>query len=414
MVTNNASDLKDLMAKDEEFLSRALYRVYHVVAEKGEGSYLYTTDGEKFLDLTCGIGVTQLGHCHPEITKAAQEQLSRLVHISCVTHHTENIKLAEKLSEITPGKVNSSFFCNSGAEAVDGALKLSRKVNTGRPNIISFRGGFHGRTLGSISVSSSKVSMRKDFFPLLPGVFFVEYPKKDPQKTFDELEKLFKLELSPDSVSAMIIEPMLGEGGYIPAPKGFLKELRKICNEHGILLICDEVQSGIGRTGKWFACEHYEVEPDIITIAKGIANGLPMGAFSSRKELMDSMAPGTHGSTFGGNPVICAAALKTLEVIERENILEYVSSTGNEVIKHLRSELPANIDVRGMGFMIGIELENKEKADNILKECFNQKMLLLPCSPDQNAIRVIPPLNIEKSLLLNTVDKIISIIKKLG
>lgn len=407
--TNNT---KDLLIKDEEFLSGALYRIFHIVVNKGEGSFLYTVDGEKYLDLTCGIAVTQLGHCHPEIVKAVQEQVSNLIHVSCVTHHTENIKLAEKVAQITPGSINSTFFCNSGAEAVEGSLKLSRIANPNRPNILSFRGGFHGRTLGAISVSSSKVAMRKGYFPLLPGIFFVDFPKEDGQKTLNELEQLFKLEAPADSFSSMLIEPVIGEGGYIPTPKGFLAELKKICTENNILLICDEVQSGIGRTGKWFASEHYNIEPDIITIAKGIGSGFPIGAFASNKKLMSHMPAGTHGSTYGGNPVACAAALKTLEIIERDNILDYVSKTGEEVIKKLKTELPGKANARGLGFMIGVELKDKDTAKKVIDKCFEEKILIIPCGPEQNILRIIPPLNIERNILFNATDKLINIIKQ--
>lgn len=426
MVTSQTLNLKEILAKDEQFLASALYRVFHIVAEKGEGAYIYSTDGVKYLDLTCGIGVTQLGHCHPEVTKAAQDQLAKLVHISCVTHHTENIKLAEKLASILPGKLDNTFFCNSGAEAVDGAIKFSRYVNPGRPNIVAFRGSFHGRTLGSTSLSSSKALHRKNYDPLLAGINFVDFPNcwscpvfKEPQscklECLDLLTRMFKLNLPPESISAIIIEPIVGEGGYVPAPNhrhNYLKELRKICDEYGIVMIADEVQSGIGRTGKWFGIEHYGIVPDVITIAKGIANGLPMGAFSAQKKQMSLMPPGAHGSTFGGNPVSCAAAVKTLEIIERDKLVDYVNKTGTELMKHLETELGNKAKIRGYGFMIGIELENKDKADKVIETCFKEKMLILGAGAEQKVIRFIPPLNIDRSLLFNSTDKIISIIKK--
>ncbi len=410
------------LEKDEKHLSNALYRIFNLVIEKGEGSYLFTTDNEKYLDLTSGIGVTQLGHCHPEVVKAAQDQLEKLFHISCVAHHTKNIQLAEKLAEILPGEINNTFFCNSGAEAVEGAIKISRYQRPGRPNLISFRPAFHGRTLGATALSSSKITLRQNYDPLLAGVNFVDFPNcwscpvfKDPEtcnlECLDLLKRMFKLHLPPESVSAIIIEAIIGEGGYIPAPKGrfnYLKELRSICDQYGILLIIDEVQSGIGRTGKWFASDHYEIEPDIITMAKGLANGLPIGAFSGKHELMSKMPPGSHGNTFGGNPVSCAAAYKTLEIIERDNILNYVSETGDEIIKHLSTELKDKAKVRGFGFMLGLELESKEKVDRVIQKCFEEKILIL--SAGTNALRIIPPLNIEKSLLLQTIDKLIGII----
>ncbi|MBI1859229.1 MAG: aminotransferase class III-fold pyridoxal phosphate-dependent enzyme [Candidatus Melainabacteria bacterium] len=421
MVTNQASNLKELLAKDEKYLSSALYRVFHIVAEKGEGPYIYSTDGVKYLDLTCGIGVTQLGHCHEEVIKAAQEQLTKLVHISCVTHHTENIKLAEKLASILPGNLNNTFFCNSGSEAVDGAIKFARRLNPGRPNLIAFKGSFHGRTIGGTSLSSSKEVHRKFYDPLLPGVNFVEFPncytgkykEHSAERVLETLEQMFKSYLSPDSISAMIIEAMQGEGGYLPAPLkpiNFLKELRNICDKHKILLICDEVQSGIGRTGKWFSINHYDVVPDVITIAKGLGNGLPIGGFCASHERMSTMPPASHGSTFGGNPVSCAAAYKTLEVIERDNLLDYVFKTGSEIIDHLAKELSTQANVRGFGFMIGIELESKEKVEKVKDECFKENILILPTG--EKAIRLLPPLNIEKALLTNSIDKLINIIKK--
>jgi 4-aminobutyrate aminotransferase len=418
---------------DEQHLASALYRVFHIVAERGEGAYLYTTEGEKYLDLTCGIGVTQLGHSHPEVVKAAQAQLEKLSHVSCVTHHTQNISLAERLAKALPGDLDNVFFCNSGAEAVDGAIKFSRYINPGRPNIISFRPAFHGRTLGSTALSSSKTTLRKNYDPLLTGVNFVDFPNcwhcpvfKDSTtchlECLDLLTRTFKLNLPPESVSAIVVEPIVGEGGYLPMPNdepsiqkhryNYLRELRKICDEHGILLIADEVQSGIGRTGKWFAVDHYEVVPDVITMAKGLANGLPIGAFASRKELMHKMPPGSHGSTFGGNLVSCAAANKTLEIIERDNLLKQVSELGDQLMKHFAQELKGTAKVRGYGFMIGLELQSKETVDKVIEECFKEKMLVL--SAGTNALRVIPPLNSERNMLFEAVDRLIGIIKKTG
>lgn len=426
MATNQISNTKELLSKDEQFLSSALYRVFHIVAEKGEGPFIYTVDGIKYLDLTSGIGVTQLGHCHPEVVKAAKDQLEKLVHISCVTHHTENIKLAEKLASILPGDINNTFFCNSGAEAVDGAIKLSRYVNPGRPNIVAFRGSFHGRTIGSTALSSSKVLHRKNYDPLLSGINFVDYPNcwgcpvfKEPSncdlECLDLLTRMFKLNLPPESISAIIIEPIMGEGGYVPSPNhryNYLKELRKICDEYKILLICDEVQSGIGRIGKWFGVENYSVVPDVITMAKGLANGLPIGGFSSKKKFMSLMPPASHGSTFGGNPVSCAASLKTLEIIEREKLLDYVHKTGTELMSHFKSELDNIVKVRGYGFMIGLEFQTKEIVEKIIEKCFKEKILLLTAGAEQKVIRFIPALNIDKKLLFDAVDKIINIIKK--
>lgn len=433
-MNHQSSELtNNLLSKDEQFLASALYRVFHIVTEKGEGPHLITVDGERFLDLTSGIGVTQLGHCHPEVVQAAKDQLDKLFHISCVTHHTKNIELAEKLSQILPGNIDNTFFCNSGAEAVDGAIKFSRFINPGRPNIIAFRPAFHGRTLGSTALSSSKISLRKNYDPLLTGINFVDFPNcwhcpvfKEPEschlECLDLLTRSFKLNLPPESVSAIILEPIVGEGGYLPAPndKGnnnfqkhrynYLKELRQICDEYGILLIADEVQSGIARTGSWFAVNQFDVQPDVIVMAKGLANGLPIGAFASRKELMHKMPAGSHGSTFGGNPVSCAAAAKTLEIIQRDSLLDYVTITGGEIMKHLSESLKGIAKIRGYGFMIGIELSSKETVDKVIEHCFQEKMLVL--SAGTNSLRVIPPLNIDKQLLMNAIDKLIGIIQQ--
>jgi 4-aminobutyrate aminotransferase len=426
MQYNHSEITAQWISRDAEVLSNALYRVFHIVTTKGEGEFLYTVDGEQYLDFTSGIGVTQLGHCHPEVVRAAQEQLEQLFHVSCVTHHTVNIQLAEKISKILPADLSTTFFCNSGAEAVEGAIKFSRFINEGRPNIISFRPAFHGRTLGATALSSSKISLRKHYDPILSGVNFVDFPNcwhcpvfKNPEtcelECLDLLTRMFKLHLPPESVSAIIIEPIIGEGGYIPSPNhrfNYMKELRKICDEYGILLIADEVQSGIGRTGEWFGVDNYGVKPDVITMAKGLANGLPIGGFAGTKEMMQKMPPGSHGSTFGGNPVSCASALKTLEIIERDNLLERVRRLGGETIKYLSENLHGKAKVRGYGFMIGLELESKETVDKVIEKCFAEKLLIL--SAGTNSLRLIPPLNIDEKSLKNGVDKLTEIIKSCG
>jgi 4-aminobutyrate aminotransferase len=429
----HSSITQQYLSRDEQALSSALYRVFHIVTKKGEGPFLYTVDDEKYLDLTSGIGVTQLGHCHPEVVLAAQSQLAELFHVSCVTHHTKNIELAELLAKILPGNLDNTFLCNSGAEAVDGAIKFTRFINPNRPNIIAFRPAFHGRTLGSTALSSSKIALRKNYDPLLTGINFVDFPNcwscpvfKQPEschlECLDLLKRGFKLNIPPESVSAIIVEPIVGEGGYLPLPNdssannvqkhryNYFKELRKICDEYGILLIADEVQSGIARTGRWFAVDHYGVQPDVITMAKGLANGLPIGGFAAKKELMSKMPAGSHGSTFGGNPVACASAIKTLEIIQRDNLLDYVAKTGDYVMKHLADKLQGIAKIRGYGFMIGLELSSKETVDKVIETCYAEKMLVL--SAGTNALRIIPPLNIERDLFLNAIDKLIGIIQK--
>jgi len=413
---------EELLLKDQQYLSSSLVRIFDIFVESGKGPFLYTVNQEKYLDLTSGIGVTQLGHCHPEVTQAIKEQAEKLLHVSCVTRQTNNLSLAEKLAKILPGDLENTFFCNSGAEAVDGALKFAKYLKPGRPNIISFRGAFHGRTLGALSVSSSKSFHRKNYDPLLPGVNIVDFPNcfncpafKEPEscqlECFDLIERMSDLNLDPATVCAVIIEPILGEGGYVPSPKhrfNFLARLREFCSKHQIFLIVDEVQSGIGRTGKWFGFENYEIVPDVVTIAKGLGGGMPIGAFTVRKEFANKMPASAHGSTYGGNPVACRAALKVLEIIERDNLLEYVSKTGREIIKIFSKNIQ-EVQVRGYGFMIGLEFKNKTKAQNIIKACFKEKILTLPAGPQGNVLRLIPPLNIPKMLLLEAVEKIVQI-----
>ena len=421
----NSLDFSALLDRDKKYLSPALVRIFDLFVESGKGSFLYTKEQEEYLDLTSGIGVTQLGHCHPEIVQAIQKQAEKLIHVSCVTRQTNNLELAQRLAQILPDPLENTFFCNSGAEAVEGALKFAKYLRPGRANVISFRGAFHGRTMGALSVSASKSFHRKGYEPLLPGVSFVDFPNcqncpvfQDPDscslECFDLIERMSTLNLDPSTVCAVIIEPILGEGGYVPAPRhrfNFLARLREFCSEHQILLIVDEVQSGIGRTGKWFAFEHYGIVPDLVTMAKGLGSGLPIGAFTIKKEFREKLPAGIHGSTYGGNPIACQAALKTLEIIERDNLLAYVSDTGREVINNLRKNL-RQIKVRGEGFMIGLEFEDKTTVQKIIKLCFEEKILVLSAGAKGNVLRLIPPLNIKKEVLFSAVDKISELISK--
>ncbi|HZU22817.1 MAG TPA: acetyl ornithine aminotransferase family protein [Terriglobales bacterium] len=419
---------------DDEFISPSYTRSYPMVARRGRGCIVEDVDGNEFLDFAAGIAVCSTGHCHPEVVAAIQKQAAELIHISGTDFYYENmVELANKISQIAPMPgPHKVYFGNSGTEAIEAALKLAR-YHTRRQQIIAFYGAFHGRTMGSLSLTASKPQQRRRFAPLVPGVTHVPYPDvyRRPAGTdakryaidcarFIE-EKVFKTTVAPEEVAAIFVEPVQGEGGYLPAPAEFLRELRRICTENGILLVCDEVQSGAGRTGKWWAVQHSGVEPDIITIAKGIASGMPLGITVSRAEIMD-WVPGSHASTFGGNPVSIAAALATIKVLEREG-MRNAAEVGGHMMQRLR-EWPARHaavgDVRGLGLMIGVEIvkdkQNKTRAgeerDRIVELAFERGVLLLGCGP--NTIRLAPPLIATKEqadIALDVLEQCISVVE---
>ncbi len=413
---------------DDQYVNPVLARSARIVAERASGSYIYDMNGEAYLDLAVGIAVNSVGHCHPKVVAAAKKQLDELMHTSVTVHHKRYIELCKKLTEIAPHKnLNSVFLTNSGAECVEGAIKLARYV-TGRPAVINFRGSFHGRTIFTTALTTSKLYYREKYEPL-PGSIhtalfpyaYRSYHRGDDAKVVAEalehLDMLFHQFVHPEQVACFIIEPVQGEGGFIGAPKGFLKALREIATKHGILLIIDEVQSGFGRTGKMFAIEHEGVEPDIMLMAKAIAGGLPLAAFISRKELTEKWPAGRHGSTFGGNPVSCAAALATIEVIEEEKLCERAQKLGDAWLKRLRkfAEGKSYIgEVRGVGLMIGIEFNDKnggpskELADKVAERCLEHKMIVLTCGNAGQVIRLIPPLNISDA----DADKAMEILEK--
>lgn len=359
--------------------------------------------------------MTNTGHCHPRVVKAIQEQAKLLLHgqINIVVHEPI-LDLIAELRKIVPDSMDGFFFSNSGAEAIEGALKLARQV-TGRPNIIVFQGSFHGRTVGTMSLTTSKTIYRAGYQPLMPGVFIAPYPyayrygwddKQTNQWCLDELEYLLHAQTAPSETAAILIEPVLGEGGYVVPPANFLRGVKHICDQHGILLICDEVQSGFGRTGKWFAHEHFNVEPDIIVVAKGIASGLPLSGVISRLELMTKWEPGSHGGTFGANAVACAAAAETIRVISQEKLLENTRERGSQLItglRHLQESFPEIGDVRGLGLMIATEFRSadrkpdKKTAKSVVKSCLENGLLLLTCGTWDNTVRWIPPLTVEES-----------------
>jgi 4-aminobutyrate aminotransferase len=402
------------VAEDDRLISPSYTRSYPLVAKRGRGVRVEDVDGNEFLDFAAGIAVTSTGHCHPEVVAAIQKQAAELIHISGTDFYNEPLtELAERLSAIAPMPgPHRVFYGNSGAEAIECALKLAR-YHTGRQHIISFFGAFHGRTMGTLSLTGSKPQQKRRFSPLVPGVTHIRYPYAyrgctgGPQEEeafsmgcarYIE-EKLFKTILPPEEVAAIFIEPIQGEGGYVVAPTNFLRELRAICNRHGILLVVDEVQSGAGRTGKWWAIEHSGVEPDIVCMAKGIASGMPLGVCMSKAEMMD-WVPGSHASTFGGNPVSIAAALATMDVLEREGIAN-AAKVGEQMLERLHGWKHSHSlvgDVRGRGMMIGIELvkdkETREPATALRNRvetlAFERGLMILGCG--ETTIRLCPPL----------------------
>ncbi|HTU50006.1 MAG TPA: acetyl ornithine aminotransferase family protein [Acidobacteriaceae bacterium] len=405
---------KAVVDADTKWLSPSYTRSYPLVAKRGRGVRIEDVDGNQFLDFAAGIGVCSTGHCHPKVVKAIQEQAAELIHMSGTDFYYEAmIQLAERVSKIAPMPGPHKFYYgNSGAEAIECALKLAR-YHTGRQNIIAFYGAFHGRTMGALSLTASKAQQRRRFGPLVPGITHVRYPyayrgcSGGPQEEeafalgcarFIE-EKLFKTTMPPEEVAAIFVEPIQGEGGYVVAPTIFMQELRKICDRHGILLVADEVQSGVGRSGKWWAIEHSGVEPDIVCIAKGIASGMPLSICMTRAHIMD-WKPGSHASTFGGNPVAIAAAMATLDVLEREGVANTVK-VGNAIMQRLKEwpkKHPIVGDVRGRGLMIGIEIVKDQATRETAAEwrnqietlAFDRGLLILGCG--ETSIRLAPPL----------------------
>jgi 4-aminobutyrate aminotransferase len=409
---------EEWLARERAHLSQVLYRYTPIVVERAQGSYMYGVDGRRYLDFASGIGVTNLGHGHPAVIAAAKAQLDRVVHTSVVAHHQPAIELAERIAALAPGKLDSVFFANSGAEAIEGAIKLARYA-TGRPGLVAFQGGFHGRTYGALSLTASKSYYRERYEPLLPSVYHVPYPYPFRNPTgpdeaatldyvFNFIDEMLDTRVPPKNIAAFVVEPVLGEGGYVVPPPAFMPRLRALCDKHGILLIADEVQSGYGRTGKMFACEHTGVVPDIMTLAKSIASGLPLSAVVASSKLMDQWEPAAHGSTFGGNPVSCAAGIATLDVFEREGILENAVARGAELMRRLRElqqRMPLIGEVRGLGLMVGVELVNKDGSANkdlqkkVRQVCLDSGMVVLSCGPHDNVLRLVPPLNLSEAEL---------------
>ena len=385
-----------------ERFSRAIAMTTPLEIASGEGVELVAADGTRYLDFISGYGVTNTGHCNPRVVAAIREQAEKLLHVSTVGYTDVSSRYAERLCGVAPIADAKLFYTNSGTEAVEAALKLSRYA-TGRPNVLAFAGAFHGRTLGALSVSSSKARFRAGHEPLVPGTYAVPYPRRDGDvaATLAAIDRLFLEQAAPERVAAAIVEPVLGEGGYVVAPNGFLAALRALCDEHGIVLVVDEVQSGFGRTGRLFACEWSEIEPDLMTVSKGIASGLPMGALVGRADLLDAWQPGAHGTTFGGNPIACAAAAAILHVLEDEAVVENAAERGSALhtaLTRIAAEDPATfVEVRGRGLMLAVELRSPAAAARLREELLARGVVVSVCGPESDAVRLSPPLVIDDS-----------------
>jgi 4-aminobutyrate aminotransferase len=396
-------------------LSPVWSRLAPFEVERGEGAYLFDSEGRRYLDFTSGIGVTGTGHCHPRVVEAVRRQAGELL-FSQINIAVSSLakSLASALERVTPEGIDSFFFSNSGAEAIEAAVKLSRHA-TGRGNLIVFQGSFHGRSHQAMAMTTSKTVYRHRYLPLPGGVFVAPFPDAHRHGgseaeavgyCLEQLELILASQTAPDETAAMFIEPVLGEGGYLPAPAPFLRGLREVCDRHGILLVFDEVQTGFGRTGRMFALEHSEVVPDILVMAKGLASGLPVSAIGSSRELMSRWETGTHGGTYGGGSVVpLAAAVATIRTIEEERLVENSASQGEYLragLRRLRDEIPGVADVRGLGLMVGVEFRDgagkpdKTAAKSVQKACLEHGLLLLTCGTFENVIRWIPPLIVSR------------------
>ena len=401
-------EARALIERDRELVSPSIPRAYALVADRAQGCVVTDVDGNRLLDFAAGIAVCSTGHCHPRVVKAIQEQAARLIHISADFYYPPYVQTAAKLNEIAPDAYDwKVFLTNSGTEAVEGALKLARYA-TGRHRLIAFLGAFHGRSMGAISLTASKPQYHRGFGSLLADVTHVPYGKClgcHYNLTYPECglacvsfieNEIFKRIAPPEDVAAIVVEPVQGEGGYVVPPPAWLPAIRKLCDRYGILLIADEIQSGMGRTGKMFAFEHFADEdgpvvPDIITAAKGIASGMPLGAFIARNDLM-TWDQGAHGTTFGGNPVACVAALETIALLQ-ESLMENASRIGAHVRKRLQvlmDRYDALIDVRGLGLMIGMEFQTQAHAQAVVRACYQRGLIMLGCG--DKSVRLSPPL----------------------
>jgi 4-aminobutyrate aminotransferase len=419
-VTPPGPKAKKIVERDAAVISPSFGRAYPLVIERGEGNIIFDVDGNEFIDMNAGLAVCSVGHSHPKVVKAIKDQVDKFIHYSYTDFfYDDYVNLGEALHGLVPGEHRKKFFYgNSGAEAIEAAIKVSR-WHSQRQGLLAYIGSFHGRTMGAVSLTASKPYQRRRFSPLVPGVEHIFYPYcyrcpfhlECPSCGYycvDYIDEfLFHKYVPAEEVAMLLAEPIQGEGGYVVPPDGYFKKLKRLLDENGILFAADEVQSGIGRTGKWFAMEHWGVVPDIVCMAKGIAAGMPLGVMASRADIQD-WTPGSHASTFGGNPVSCAAALAVIEVIKSERLLENAEREGAYIKKRLEEMMerhPMMGDVRGKGLMVGVELvkdlETKEYAgketEDVMMECFRQGLAIVNCGV--NVIRWMPPLTITRDLI---------------
>ncbi|MCK8517150.1 aminotransferase class III-fold pyridoxal phosphate-dependent enzyme [Methylonatrum kenyense] len=412
-------------------LSPLLKQSSDIVVSHGEGAYIHDTAGKRYLDFSSGIGVTATGHCHPKVVTAAQEQAGKLVHGQyAIVKHQPMLALVERLAERMPGDIDSLFFSNAGTEAVEASLRLARHA-TGRPNIITFQGGFHGRTMGALSVTTSSVGLRAGLQPMMGGVVVAPFPntyrlQMDEKTATDfclrELDNILATQSSPCETAAMLVEPVQGESGYVPANTAFMQGLRERCDAHKLLLIADEIQSGYGRTGKFWAHEHYGAHPDIVITAKGLASGFPLSAMGANQELMGKGFPGSQGGTYGGNAVACAAALATLDVIEEEGLVENAAEQGAHLrqrLDQIQAAFPEIGDVRGKGLMIGTEMVSADgkpdgdRAMRVLKAAEKRGLLLIRCGAyGGQIVRWLPPLIVTREQIDFAMDVFEDVLKE--
>jgi 4-aminobutyrate aminotransferase len=413
------------LAAAASHLSPVLGRYFERSWSHGVGHRLFDTAGRAYLDFANSIAVTALGHAHPRVSAAIHAQVDRLIGPTGAIGYAEPVvNLATMLAETLPAPIDTVMFLNSGSEAIDGALKLARRV-TGRPGLVAFRGGFHGRTFGATSITTSNINYRTGYEPLLPAVYFAPFPaayrdfdgneERATTESLGVLRSLFTTVIAPTSVAAIIIEPVQGEGGYTPAPAAFLQGLRAICDEHGILLVADEVQTGYARTGTMWACEKADIVPDVVVVAKAIANGLPLSAIATRRELQERWGRSAHGSTYGGNPVACAAGIAVLETIRDEELVANASRRGNELTQgllRLMAEDERIGDVRGPGLMVGVELvkdratkePDGDLATDLVARCAELGLLVLSCGLAHQVVRWIPPLDATPAEIAEAVE----------
>lgn len=401
--------MADLLSRHQDVLAPVIAFNTKIHAESADGIWITDPEGNRWADFACGTAVTNLGHRHPAVVEAARNQLDKMVHSGMIVHFESLVEAAERLRDITPDGIEKFGYANSGAEAVEAAVKMA-KYHTKRQGVVTFRGGFHGRTMGSVAFTTSKAKYRDGYHPVLGSVFVSPFPHTyrwgvdvdtAVDRCLDELRLMFKHVVSPNNIAAFLVEPLQGEGGYIPAPPRFLQELRTLADDHGILLIYDEVQTGFGRTAEWFATDHFDAKPDIMALGKGIANGFPLSAYGASRKIIDSWPPGSHGTTFGGNPVSAAASVAVIDAMG--DMLPHARDLAEHSLQRFSqmAEKHETIgDVRGLGLMIGVELvadrgtraPDAKAFDHIAAHAFDNELIIINCGPDGNVIRFIPPL----------------------